>query len=70
LDSEDEEPVPNISSYMTHANNHAHTHEGSNVAAGGDPVVVDTLDTSPEDEEVGANQLENMDWQALINAQT
>jgi len=55
---------------MAHANNRAHTGGGSNIAAGGDPVVVDTIDTSPENDEDGTNQLENSDWQALINAQT
>jgi len=69
-ESEDEEPIPSITSYMAQRTNHAHIAEDSIVPTRTDAAEPQSLDHLPENEVDGGHQLGNSDWQALINTQT
>ena len=68
-DSEDEELIPSIATYMAQENNCMHIAEALNIITRADTAEPQTLDPLLENEEEGGPQLGNPDWQALIKFQ-
>ena len=68
-DSEDEEPLPNIASFMARINTCALSALNSNPTTAADVVEPPTLEPLLDNGEEGGPQLGNSEWQAHINSQ-
>jgi len=69
-DSEEDDPIPCIASFMVQRSNHAHIDEASNIATEADTIEPQAINPLPEIEEERGPQLGNPEWQAIINSQT
>ena len=69
-DSEEDDPIPCIASFMVQRSNHAHIDEASNIATKADTIEPQMISPLSEVEEGRDPQFGNTKWQVLIKSQT